>query len=100
MRISGKSSGVGSTQSVTGSKASGAPVSTSVAAPSAADAIQVSSAARLVAVAQEALAVVPDIRMDKVEAIKNQLDADAYDPDGEAVAEGLIKEHLAASRHS
>jgi len=98
--VSGKPSGVGSTQSVQGSKPSGTPVSTSVAATSASDAIQVSSAARLVAVAQEALAVVPDIRMDKVEAIKNQLDADAYDPDGEAVAEGLIKEHLAASRHS
>lgn len=100
MRVSGKPSGVGSTQSVTGSKASAAPVSTAVAAPSASDAIQVSSAARLVAVAQEALAVVPDIRMEKVEAIKNQLDADAYDPDGEAVAEGLIKEHMARSRQS
>jgi negative regulator of flagellin synthesis FlgM len=64
------------------------------------DAVQVSSAARLVAVAQEALAAVPDIRLDKVEAIKSQLDADAYNPDGEAVAEGLIKEHLAKSRHS
>jgi anti-sigma28 factor (negative regulator of flagellin synthesis) len=53
-----------------------------------------------VAVAQEALAVVPDIRMEKVEAIKNQMDADAYNPDGEAVAEGLIKEHMAKGRHS
>ena len=52
------------------------------------------------AVAQEALAVVPDIRMEKVEAIKVQLDADAYNPDGEAVAEGLIKEHMAKGRHS
>lgn len=100
MRISGKTGGVGSTQSVSGAKTSGAPVSTSVAAPSATDAVQVSSAARLVAVAQEALSGVPDIRMEKVEAIKNQLDADAYNPDGEAVAEGLIKEHLANSRHS
>jgi len=53
-----------------------------------------------VAVAQEALAVVPDIRTEKVEAIKSQLDADAYNPDGEAVAEGLIKEHLARVSHS
>ena len=66
----------------------------------ASDAVQVSSAARLVAVAQEALAAVPDIRMEKVEAIKNQLDADAYHPDGEAVAEGLIKEHMARGSHS
>ena len=71
-----------------------------MASASATDAVQVSSAARLVAVAQQALAVVPDIRMDKVEAIKTQLDADDYHPDGEAVAEGLIKEHLAKGRHS
>ena len=100
MRISGKPSGVGSTQSVTGPKPSATSGAAPVAPSSVSDAVQVSSAARLVAVAQEALAGVPDIRMDKVEAIKNQMDADAYNPDGEAVAEGLIKEHLAQGRHS
>lgn len=100
MRISGKAGGVGSTQSVSGSKPAAMSGSASVASASASDAVQVSSAARLVAVAQEALAVVPDIRMEKVEAIKSQLDADAYNPDGEAVAEGIIKEHLAQGRHS
>ena len=100
MRISGKPGGVGSTQSVTGSKPSATPASAPVASAAASDAVQVSSEARLVAVAQEALAVIPDIRMDKVEAIKSQLDADAYNPDGEAVAEGLIKEHLAQGRRS
>ena len=100
MRISGKSGGVGSTQSVSGPKASSTPATSPVAPVPGSDAVQVSSAARLVAVAQEALAVVPDIRMDKVEAIKTQLDADDYNPDGEAVAEGLIKEHLAQGRHS
>jgi flagellar biosynthesis anti-sigma factor FlgM len=100
MRISGKPGGVGSTQSVTGPKPSATPASAPVAPSSASDAVQVSAAARLVAVAQEALAVVPDIRTEKVEAIKNQLDADSYNPDGEAVAEGLIKEHLAHGRHS
>jgi negative regulator of flagellin synthesis FlgM len=100
MRISGKPSGVGSTQGVGGPKPSASPVSAPVAPTSASDAVQVSDAARLVAVAQEALAVVPDIRMEKVEAIKSQMDADAYHPDGEAVAEGLIKEHLAHGRHS
>gem|GEM_PF-2239884 len=49
---------------------------------------------------QQALAAVPDIRTDKVEAIKSQLDSDAYHPDGEAVADGIIKEHLAHGRHS
>ena len=47
------------------------------------------------AVAHEVLAVTPDIRAEKVEALKNQLDSDAYHPDGTAVAEGLIREHLA-----
>lgn len=100
MRVSSKPSGVGSTQSVSGSRPSAAPASASDAPTSVSDAVQVSSAARLVAVAQEALAVVPDIRMDKVEAIKSQLNADAYNPDGEAVAAGLIKEHMAQGRHS
>jgi flagellar biosynthesis anti-sigma factor FlgM len=100
MRISGKPGGVGSTQGVSGAKASSVSTSTPVTSAPASDAIQVSSAARLVAVAQEALAVVPDVRSEKVEAIKNQLDADAYHPDGEAVAEGLIKEHMAKGRHS
>jgi len=100
MRVSGKPSGVGSTQSATGQKTSSAPAAAPVASVSGSDAVQVSSEARLVAVAQEALAVVPDIRMEKVEAIKVRLDADAYNPDGEAVAEGLIKEHMAKGRHS
>lgn len=100
MRISGKPSGVGSTQGPTGPKPSAASPSAPVASVSGSDAVQVSSEARLVAVAQEALAVVPDIRMEKVEAIKVRLDADAYNPDGEAVAEGLIKEHMAKGRHS
>ncbi len=100
MRVSGKPGGVGSTQSVSGSKSSATPASGPAALASVSDAVQVSSAARLVAVAQEALAVVPDIRTEKVEAIKSQLDADAYNPDGEAVAEGLIKEHMAQGRHS
>ena len=98
MRISGKPDAVGSTQSVTGSKPSVTPSAAPMAPGAASDAIQVSAAARLVAVAQEALAEVPDIRMGKVGAIRSQLDADAYNPDGEAVAEGLIKEHLVKGR--
>jgi negative regulator of flagellin synthesis FlgM len=100
MRISGKSGGVSNTQSVTGTKPVGSASTAPVAATGASDAIQVSGEARLLAVAQEALAVVPDIRMEKVGAIRSQLDADAYNPDGEAVAEGLIKEHMAQGRRS
>ena len=100
MRVSGKPSGVGSTQSVSGSKPSGTAGSGPVSSAGAADAVRVSPEARLVAVAQEALAVVPDIRLEKVEALKSQLDADTYHPDGEAVAEGLIKEHMARGHRS
>lgn len=99
MRISGKPGGVGSTQGVTGTKGSATPSAAPVSPASVSDAVQVSSGARLVAVAQAALAVTPDIRMEKVEALKNQLDADDYHPDGEAVAEGLIREHLAKGHH-
>lgn len=101
MRISGKTGSVGGTQGPSGPKASSSPAVGSVQGPaSVSDAFQVSSSARLVAVAQEVLAVTPDIRTEKVEALKSQLDADAYHPDGEAVAEGLIREHLAGGSHS
>lgn len=99
MRISGKPGGSGSIQSVGGVKGSAAPTVAPASPAAASDAVQVSSAARLVAVAQEVLAVTPDIRLDKVEAIKNQLDANDYHPDGEAVAEGLIREHLLKGSH-
>lgn len=100
MRISGKSGSVGSIQGVGGPKGASTPAAASVSSAPASDAVQVSSAARLVAVAQEVLATVPDIRSEKVEALKSQLDADAYNPDGEAVAEGLIREHLGKGRRS
>ncbi len=95
MRVSGKSSSVGGTQGPSGAKPSASPVAGSVQAPaSVSDALQVSSSAQLLAVAQEVLAVTPDIRTEKVEALKGQLEADEYHPDGEAVAEGLVREHL------
>ena len=95
MRITGKSSSVGSSQGVSASKApSSAPAAAPVAGAAPADALQVSGGARLMAVAQAALAAVPDIRMEKVEALRAQLDSDAYHPDGEAVAGGLLQEHL------
>ncbi len=101
MRISGKTGSVGGTQGPSGSKASpSSAVGASQGPATVSDAFQVSSSARLVAVAQEVLAVTPDIRTEKVEALKSQMDADAYHPDGEAVAEGLIREHLAGSSNS
>jgi anti-sigma28 factor (negative regulator of flagellin synthesis) len=49
----------------------------------------------LVAVAHEVLAETPDIRSEKLKALKRQLDMGTYHPDEGAVAEGLIREHLA-----
>ncbi len=96
MRISGKSSGVGSTQGVSGSKAPSAVTPATGAPAVSGDALHVSDASRLMGVAQAVLATVPDVRVDKVEALKAQLDTDSYSPDGEAVADGLIREHVPA----
>ena len=95
MRVSGKTGAVGSTQGVSGSRPASAPATSPATPVASTDAVQVSAAARLVAVAQEALAGVPDIRTEIVESIKGQMDSDSYHPDGKAVADGLIREHLA-----
>lgn len=57
------------------------------------DALSVSDSAQFIAVAEACIATVPDIRMDKVGALKVQLDSDQYHPDGEAVAKGIVKEY-------
>lgn len=49
----------------------------------------------LVEVAHEVLAGTPDVRADKLKALKRQLESGTYHPDEGAVAEGLIREHLA-----
>ena len=95
MRISGK-------PSVGGSTGVGSSGSAPVKAPStpgpvghvqAADAVDVSAPAQLLAVAQAEIAQVPDIRMEKVEALRAAIDSDGYHPDGEAVADGIVREH-------
>ncbi len=97
MRVTSKptSSGAASAKGV-GKPAAGS----SVKAPSAVqgtevleDALSVSSSAQFIAVAEARIAQVPDIRMDKVGALKAQLDSDQYHPDGEAVAKGIVKEY-------
>ena len=101
MRVSGKNSSVGTSQG-TGVTKGGALSSARLSGATAVqpthqvggiDALQVSPSAQLLAVAQSEIAKVPDIRIDKVEALRAKLDADSYFPDGEAVADGLIREH-------
>lgn len=94
MRITGKSSAVGSTQGVGGAKAPASSAPVAAAAAVSADALHVSEASRLVVIARTAIAELPDVRVEKVEALKAALDKETYDPDGEAVADGLIREHF------
>jgi flagellar biosynthesis anti-sigma factor FlgM len=97
MRVSSKPSSPGTTPvSGVGKPAAGSQVN----APSAVhgsevvgDALSVSSTAQFIAIAQAHLAKVPDIRMEKVGALKVQLESDQYHPDGEAVAKGIVKEY-------
>lgn len=100
MRVSGKSSSVGATPNVGGAKPASGTLSPGVpAGPSAVgDALSVSASAHFIAVAQACLAKVPDIRTEKVEELRAQLESDDYHPDGEAVADGLVKEHTPPRR--
>jgi flagellar biosynthesis anti-sigma factor FlgM len=98
MRVTSKPSSAG-TAPVTGVSKPAA--SSPVSAPSSVqnsetvgDALSVSSTAQFIAVAEAHLAKVPDIRMDKVDALKAKLESDQYNPDGEAVAKGIVKEHM------
>jgi len=100
MRVTGKSSSVGAAQNVGGAKpASGAPSPGVSAGPvMVGDALSVSGPAQFIAVARARLAKVPDIRMAKVEALRAKLESDGYHPDGEAVADGLVREHTPPRR--
>ncbi len=58
-----------------------------------ADAISVSGTAHVLAAARAYLARVPDIRQAKVEAIRSRMASNNYNPDGEAVADGIVREY-------
>jgi negative regulator of flagellin synthesis FlgM len=95
MKVSGKAGGVGSSRGVSGSPSPGAakPAAPASAPAAQGDDLSVSGSAQFIAVAREQLAAVPDVRTEKVDAIKALMDTDSYHPDGEAVADGLIREH-------
>ncbi|HLO65443.1 MAG TPA: flagellar biosynthesis anti-sigma factor FlgM [Holophaga sp.] len=93
MRVSIKTGGAG-----TAAKVGGGATSSTAQAPMAStgpvgDALSVSSGAHFVAVARARISGMPDVRLDRVEALRASLDSDTYHPDPEAVAEGLLKEH-------
>ncbi|NTV73372.1 MAG: flagellar biosynthesis anti-sigma factor FlgM [Holophaga sp.] len=94
MRVSIKTGAPAASQNVGGAPqpASTGPVGATVPA----DAFSVSNGAHFIAVARARLDAIPDVRQEKVEAIRARIDADAYSPDGEAVADGLVREHTPA----
>ena len=100
MRVSGDSTGMGASRPVADGKS--AATSQAALAPGgsvlAADAVVVSSGAQFIAAAQARLGAMPDVRMEKVEALRALLDADDYHPDPAAVADGLVREHTPAPR--
>ena len=100
MRVSGKSAGVSASPKLAEGKSAGNPqaAAASGASPAVDDALVVSSSAQFIAVVREKLNRLPDIRLEKVEALKAKLDSDAYNPDPEAVADGLVREHMPARR--
>ncbi len=100
MRVTSKSgtTSIGSTRSV-GSASGPAPAAGAPSVAAAADAMSVSGTAQFLAVARAHLAKIPDIRHAKVEAIRTKLASNSYKPDGEAVADGLVKEHLPTPRN-
>lgn len=101
MRVSGKASGMGASQSVgRASSASTSQVAPGAPATSVGDALSVSSTANFITVAQAQIAKLPDVREAKVEALRAQLESDDYHPDGEAVAEGLVRDYTPPSRDS
>jgi len=100
MRVSGKPSSAGSS-SVGGVKSTGSSGPVAAAAPTGAtqaplDALDVSGTAQFIAVAKVQIDSIPDVRTERVEALRVQLDSEEYHPDGEAVADGLLKEHTPA----
>ncbi len=62
------------------------------------DAVNVSGTAHVLAVARAYLARIPDIRQAKVDAIRSKMASDSYRPDGEAVADGLVREYTKERR--
>lgn len=101
MRVTGKTGSVGGSTGVGSSKpVSAGPVPASGVAVGSlqGDALTVSQAASFVAVARARISGLPDVRTEKVEAIRAQLASDSYHPDGEAVADGIIRDHTPPRR--
>ena len=98
MRVSGNSTGLGVSMQLGDGKPAGTSQPSVPSTPAAVDAVVVSSTAQFIAAAQAQVKDIPDVRTEKVEALKAMLDSDGYNPDPEAVADGLVKEYTPAWR--
>lgn len=61
---------------------------------SAGDRVSVSSDAKLVAEAAKAAQEAPDVRVDKVEALRAQVQSGSYNPDPQRIAEKMVQSDL------
>lgn len=93
MRITGKSSVSGSTPVGPSRTAASAPAHPVGPPSQAEDSISVSGGVQLLALAQAEVARLPEVRTEKVEALRVAIDSDRYHPDGEAVADGIVRDH-------
>ncbi len=93
MRITGKSSVSGSPSVAPSRTAASSPAQASGAPAPLEDSVSVSGGVQLIALAQAEVARLPEVRTDKVEALRAAIDSDRYHPDGEAVADGIVRDH-------
>lgn len=57
------------------------------------DSVSFSSEAKTMALAEQRLAQVPDIRVDKVEALKKAIASGTYRVSAQAIADAILREH-------
>lgn len=93
MRITGKSSVSGSTPVAPSRTAASTPAQPAGAPAPLEDSVSVSGGVQLIALAQAEVARLPEVRTEKVEALRAAIDSDRYHPDGEAVADGIVRDH-------
>lgn len=94
MRVSGKTGGAGSSQGVSKASSASTPqVAASGPSMGVGDDLSVSNTASFITVVQARIAKLPDVRASRVEALRAKLESDDYHPDGDAVAEGLVRDY-------
>jgi flagellar biosynthesis anti-sigma factor FlgM len=100
MRVSSKTgtSSIGATRSA-GSGPAGVHSAATQAVAQVGDVLSVSGVSQFLTVARAFIAKVPDIRQAKVDAVRSKLASDDYRPDGEAVADGIVREYTLSRRN-